>query len=66
LIGLGISDWVDRIAGLTPTGAGMKLLTDAFTDPRIYDNQLRILAVLVVWAVIFYGLLLWQLSRRRG
>jgi ABC-2 type transport system permease protein len=66
LIGLGISDWVDRLAGLTPTGAGMKLLTDAFTDPRIYDNQLRILAVLVVWAVIFYGLLLWQLSRRRG
>jgi ABC-type transport system involved in multi-copper enzyme maturation permease subunit len=66
LIGLGISDWVDRLAGLTPTGAGMKLLTDAFTDPRIYDNQLRVLAVLVVWAAIFYALLLWQLSRRRG
>lgn len=66
LIGLGLSNWVDRIAGLTPTGAGMKLLTNAFTDPRIYDHQLRILAVLVVWAVIFYALLLWQLSRRRG
>jgi hypothetical protein len=66
LIGLGISDWVDRIVGLTPTGAGMKLLTDAFTDPRIYGHQLRVLAVLVVWAVIFYALLLWQLSRRRG
>lgn len=66
LLGLGISDWVDRIAGATPTGAGMKLLTDAFTSPRIYDDQLLSLLVLVVWAVIFYGLLLWQLSRRRA
>jgi ABC-type transport system involved in multi-copper enzyme maturation permease subunit len=66
LIGLGISDWVDRIAGLTPTGAGMKLLTDAFTDPRVYDDPLRTLMVVIVWAVIFYGLLLWQLSRRRA
>jgi hypothetical protein len=41
-------------------------LTDAFTDPRIYDDPLRTLVVLIVWAVIFYGLLLWQLSRRRA
>lgn len=66
LIGLGISDWVDRIAGLTPTGAGMKLLTNAFTDPRVYSEPLRSLAVLIVWVVIFYALLLWQLSRRRA
>jgi ABC-2 type transport system permease protein len=66
LIGLGISTWVDRIAGLTPTGAGMKLLTNAFSDPHLYDHQLRILAVLAVWAVVFYALLLWQLSRRRS
>jgi ABC-type Na+ efflux pump permease subunit len=66
LLGLGISDWLDRIAGATPTGAGMKLLTDAFTDPRIYGNQLRALLVLVVWAAVFYGLLLWRLSRRRA
>jgi ABC-2 type transport system permease protein len=66
LIGLGISDWVDRIAGLTPTGAGMKLLTNAFTDPSIYDNSIRIVAVLIVWTAIFYALLLWQLSRRRA
>jgi ABC-type transport system involved in multi-copper enzyme maturation permease subunit len=66
LIGLGISDWVDRIAGLTPTGAGMKLLTNAFTDPSLYDNSIRIVAVLIVWTAIFYTLLLWQLSRRRA
>lgn len=66
IIGFGISKWVDRIAGLTPTGAGMKLLTDAFTEPRIYHDPFQMLAVLAVWAFIFYGLLLWQLSRRRG
>ncbi len=66
VIGFGISKWVDRIASLTPTGAGMKLLTDAFTTPRIYHDQFRMLAVLVIWAVVFYALLLWQLSRRRA
>lgn len=66
LIGFGISEWVDRIAGLTPTGAGMKLLTDAFTDPPVYGDHMRTLVVLVVWGIVFYGLLLWQLSRRRA
>lgn len=66
LIGFGLSTWIDRIAGATPTGAGMKLLTDAFTEPLIYDDQMRMLAVLVVWSIVFYGLLLWQLSRRRA
>lgn len=66
LLGLGVSSWVDRIMGATPTGAGMKLLTDAFTDPRIYNDQLRSMLVLVIWAVVFYGLLLWRLSRRRA
>jgi ABC-type transport system involved in multi-copper enzyme maturation permease subunit len=66
LIGLGLPSLVDRIAGLTPTGAGMKLLTNAFADTELYDNQWQSLVVLLVWAVLFYGLLLWVLSRRRS
>jgi ABC-type Na+ efflux pump permease subunit len=66
LIGIGLPSIVDRITGLTPTGAGMKLLTNAFADTEIYDNPWQSVAVLVVWAVLFYALLMWQLSRRRS
>ncbi len=66
LIGLGLPSLVDRIAGLTPTGAGMKLLTNAFSDTELYSNQWQALVVLAAWAVVFYALLLWQLSRRRS
>lgn len=66
LVGLGISHWTDTIAGATPTGAGMKLLTNAFIDAPIYHPQWEPAAVLVAWSVLFYGLLLWQLSRRRA
>jgi hypothetical protein len=65
-IGLGLPTLVDRIAGLTPTGAGMKLLTNAFSETAFYSNQWQALVVLVVWSVVFYALLLWQLSRRRS
>ncbi len=66
LIGLGLPTLVDRIAALTPTGAGMKLLTNAFSEAEIYRNQWQSLVVLLVWAAVFYALLLWQLSRRRS
>lgn len=66
LLGMGISRLLDRIVSLLPTGAGMRLLTDSFTDPAVYGNHLESVAVLIVWSVIFYGLLLWQLSRRRA
>ncbi|MCA9858514.1 MAG: ABC transporter permease [Thermomicrobiales bacterium] len=66
LIGLGLPSWVDRIAGLIPTGAGMKLLTNAFADTEIYASPWQSFAILIAWAVLFFGLLLWQLSRRRA
>ena len=66
LIGLGLPSLVDRIAGLTPTGAGMKLLTNAFSETEVYANQWQSLVVLIVWSAIFFALLLWQLSRRRS
>lgn len=65
-VGLGLPDLVDQIAGLTPTGAGMKLLTNSFSDTEVYSNQWQSLVVLIAWSVLFYGLLLWQLSRRRS
>ena len=66
VIGLGLTWWIDRLAGFTPTGAGMKLLTNAFADTPLYTPRWEPIAVLIVWAIIFYGLLLWQLSRRRA
>ncbi|TXG86508.1 MAG: ABC transporter permease [Thermomicrobiales bacterium] len=66
LIGMGLPSMVDRIAGLTPTGAGMKLLTNAFSESEVYAKQWQAIVVLLVWSTVFFALLLWQLSRRRS
>jgi hypothetical protein len=44
----------------------MKLLTNAFSETDLYSKQCQALLVLIVWAAVFYALLLWQLSRRRS
>ncbi len=66
LIGMGLPAMIDRIAGFTPTGAGMKLLTNAFSETEVFANQWQSVIVLLVWIAVFYALLLWQLSRRRS
>jgi ABC-2 type transport system permease protein len=66
LVETGISDLVERIAGLLPTGAGMRLLIDSATNVGELDTPLFDLAIIAFWAVVAYALLLLQLRRRRS
>lgn len=65
LVESGISDIVDRIAGLFPTGAGMRLLIDSTTDVGNLTSPWPNLAIIAAWACVAYSLLIWQLRRRR-
>ncbi len=66
LVGTGLPDRVEQIAQAFPTGAGMKLYIDSAGDASIFDDAALSFAVIVVWGVATYALLVWQLSRRRA
>ena len=65
-IGLPVPDAIETIAELSPTGAGMKLLMNSAADERIFSGEAVSIAVIVVWGIAAYALLLWQLSRRQA
>ena len=64
LVGIGLSDRVEQIAGLTPTGAGMNLLIDSWSGEQVSGATGLSLAVIAVWGVAAYGLTLSLLRRR--
>lgn len=66
LVGVGFSEQVEQVAGLLPTGAAMMLLTNSYSERQVFDQPAVAIAVLGVWAVLAFGLLQWQLSRRRN
>ena len=66
LVGTGLPDRVDQIARLFPTGAAMTLYIDSATESSVFDDAALAFAVIIVWGVIAYALLIWQLSRRRA
>jgi ABC-2 family transporter protein len=66
LVGVGLSDTVDHVAELTPTGAAMKLLSDSATHAALIDDAWLLYLVIVLWGALAYALLFWQLSRRRS
>ena len=49
-----------------PTGEAAKLLLNAATGDDLFRDQGLSLAVIALWGVAAYGLLLWRLSRREG
>jgi hypothetical protein len=66
LVGVGLSDSIERAAGLFPTGAAMKLLIDSASVESVFDDAFQSYVVIIAWGVVAYVLLLWQLSRRRA
>ncbi|CAN5847826.1 hypothetical protein BH24CHL4_BH24CHL4_06390 [soil metagenome] len=66
LVGVGLSDQVERAAGLTPTGAAMTLFIESASKAPVFNDTIQSFAVILAWGVVAYLLLLWQLSRRRA
>jgi hypothetical protein len=54
------------VAGLLPSGAGMRLVVNAVASEHVFSDNLRSVLVLAVWAAAAYLLLLWQLKRRQA
>ena len=65
-IGLPTPDAVNKALWFLPTGHSFRLIANAFAGRTLYAHELVSLAVLVAWAVLAYGALWWQLSRREA
>jgi hypothetical protein len=65
-VGLPVPDLVDRLVSLFPTGSGTKLLLDSASNESLYSGTAGSFLVIVVWGVVAYALLYWQLSRRQA
>jgi ABC-2 type transport system permease protein len=65
-VGLPVPELVDRLMTLFPTGSGTKLLLDSATSESLYANTAGLMLIVVVWGVVAFGLLYWQLSRRQA
>jgi ABC-2 type transport system permease protein len=65
-VGLPIPDLVNRLIGLFPTGAGTKLLLDSASSESLYSDTAFSFFVIIIWGVVAYALLYWQLSRRQA
>jgi ABC-2 type transport system permease protein len=59
-------EWIERVSELTPTGAGMKLIMNSAATEPIFSGNAMSFAIMAIWCVIAYALLLWQLSRRQA
>lgn len=66
LVGTGLSDRIEQVAQAFPTGAGMKLFIDSASDASVFGDAARSFAIIAVWGIAAYLLLVWQLSRRRA
>ncbi len=59
-----VPEWVQRVAILLPSAAGMRLIMEGLAPEPLFASLLLPAAVLVVWLGVFYGLVVWRLSRR--
>jgi ABC-2 family transporter protein len=65
-VGIPAPDFVRNLAAITPTGQAMKLLLNSATGEKLYSNGAISVAIIGLWAVIAYTLLLWDMKRRQA
>ncbi|MFL5758631.1 MAG: ABC transporter permease [Thermomicrobiales bacterium] len=53
-------------AAVSPTGQAMKLLINSATGEQLYHNVAISIAVICLWAVAAFALLLWDMRRRQA
>lgn len=66
IIGQPVPDWLETAAGLLPTGAGMKLVLKGVSEEPLYSSAGGAVAILLLWTVLAYAVLLWHLKRREA
>ena len=65
-VGLPVPRAAELVLGAIPSGAAAKLLFNSASDHRIFPNAFAYFAILIVWGIVAYALLLWRLSRRQA
>jgi hypothetical protein len=65
-IGLPIPQLANDLLRATPTGAGMRLMTNGIAEHPIFGDAWIDYLVLVIWIIASFALLRWQLTRREG
>ena len=63
-IGFPVPQWAEALLRATPTGAGMRLMTNGIAEKPPFGEPWLDYLVLVIWAIASFALLRWQLSRR--
>jgi ABC-2 type transport system permease protein len=66
LIGFPIPQWAEALVRATPTGAGMRLMTNGIAQKPPFGDAWLDYLVLVIWIVASFALLRWQLGRREA
>jgi hypothetical protein len=64
--GLPIPQWAQVLVRATPTGAGMRLMTNGIAERAPFGDPWLDYVVLVIWIVASFALLRWQLGRREA
>ena len=65
-IGFPVPQWAEGVIRATPTGAGMRLMTNGIAEQPPFGDPWLDYVVLVIWMVASFALLRWQLSRREA
>jgi ABC-2 type transport system permease protein len=66
VLGTGAPDILSDLLSVLPTGAGTRLIFNAILGEEFFGGELYSVLVLLLWIVVAYGLLLWQLKRRQA
>lgn len=66
IVGLRVPKTLERVVTILPTGGAAKLLFDSATAERLFPDMAQSFLVIVVWGVVAYALLGWQLARRQA
>jgi hypothetical protein len=66
IVGIGLSSRADTLAGLLPTGAGMRLMLDSQERSLESSQVAASFTVMAVWALVAYVLVTVQISRKRN
>lgn len=66
VVGVPIPDALDAAFRAIPTSQAMRVLANGLAGKAIYVELWQPYAVMAVWAVAGYGLLVWRLSRREA
>jgi ABC-2 type transport system permease protein len=65
-IGFPVPQWAELPLRATPTGAGMRLMTNGIAEHPPFGDSWFDYLVLVLWAIASFALLRWQLARREA